>query len=165
MATPNTISHVYGQHNGCFVACVAMLFGIDYEAAFKKVHPTRYIYDSYGGGIAPIDAFNLLKKWGWKPRLVPISKSILTLKQTAIIWVRWYADSPLMHSIVYESTTNKFWDPGQSYPLSSFRMTDRLKENVVVLDGYTGPEKKIVPAAPIATWIMSADSCYMDLAY
>lgn len=147
MALPPNIRHVDNEDFGCFVACVAMLLGKDYNTAFKDVHPTRSIYSNKGGGITPTSAFRRLKALGLQPRKIEID-SIKNLQQTALVWLRWSPNSHLMHSVVYEHKTKLFWDPNSTRPLGNFGISqlDKLKETVVILDSYNPPEGPIVPA-------------------
>ena len=155
MALPRNIRRVENNYNGCFVACYGMLLGLDYDAAFARVHPGRSIYDSRGGGLSPAEAIDALKAAGLQPRIVEID-SVRKLRQTALIWLRWDIGSPLMHSVVYEAKTGFFWDPNSWKPLSNYGIgnLNRLKENVVVLDNYNPPagrEPGSYSAEPIPT--------------
>lgn len=137
MAHPSYITHVSNRHNGCFVACAAMILGVPYMDAFKKTHPKRDPGDHRGGFVSTTRALKRLTQWGLQPRVIEID-SIRKLKQTALIWIRWSPRSRLMHSYVYEHKTGKFWDPNLSYALPNWAIeqADRLKELVVVLGGY-----------------------------
>lgn len=137
MAHPSYISHVDNQHNGCFVACAAMILGVPYDQAFKLTHPKRNPNDHRGGFVSPTRALKKLEQWGLKPRVIQID-SIRNLKQTALIWIRWSPRSALMHSYVYEHKTKQFWDPNVYNPISKWGIdeADKLKETVVLLDGY-----------------------------
>lgn len=56
-----------------------------------------------------------------------------------------------MHSVLYESKTNKFWDPNWDGPVNpngwKFNEIDFRKETVVILDGYV-PAEGMPPPIP-----------------
>lgn len=164
MAHPSYITHVSNGHNGCFIACAAMILGVPYDEAFRRTHPKRDPNDRRGGYVSPGRALKRLTQWGLKPRVIEID-SIRNLKKTALIWIRWSPHSALMHSYVYEHKTKKFWDPNFISPISDWALAeaDRLKETVILLDGYK-PGPGMPPPKPNPT-IIPAISYYSDPAY
>ena len=134
---PSGIRHVDNDEYGCFVACVAMLYGLTYQEAFCMVHPRRFQNSRLGGRITPDKAFQKLIEFGLEPRVIQIG-TIWDLDQTALIWLRWTPRSGLMHSVIYEHKRARFWDPNYDRPLvpHQIRNLDFLKEQVIVLDGY-----------------------------
>lgn len=154
MATPNThgtIRHVDNNYSGCFVACIAMILGLKYEDAYKKLFPMRKPFDS--GGCSPQIAFKKLIRLGLQPRMLPANTNIRKLKTTSLIWLRWGgSDSNLMHSIFYEKENNNYWDPNYHLPLTDkirLENVNRFKENVIALDGYVPPPVRVNPPSPL----------------
>ncbi len=141
---PHYINHVDGNREmGCFVACVAMLLGKSYDETFKIIFPRRSPNNILGGALMPENAFMVLEYLGFKPRRIRIKK-LKELNRHALIWVRWTVQNSLMHSVVFEASTRRFWDPNYIRPLKR-RQRKNMKrqiDTVIYLDGYNPPKNK-----------------------
>lgn len=109
------------HHDGCFVACVAMLLGITYLEAFKIVHPDR-VLDEYGygsAGIREVDipgaAFDILKRLNLNPKQARV-RHMRNLRRLAVVLIRWRIDPTLMHAVVFDPKKKILLDPSSSAP-------------------------------------------------
>jgi hypothetical protein len=129
-----------------------MMLGVDFDSAFKKLFPKRELYHRKGGACSPLMAFKKLERLGLKPRMLPSNQNIFKLKQSSLIWIRWCDGSSLMHSVFYEKKTNSFWDPNYNTPLIlplRLKNLNKMKENIVALDGYVQPIMREIPPAEL----------------
>lgn len=109
------------HHDGCFVACIAMLLGVTYLDAFKIVHPDRAL-DEYGYGFAGIQeidiaraAFDILKRLNLNPKRANVQE-IRRLRRLSVVLIRWRCSPTLLHAVVFDPKNKTILDPSSNYP-------------------------------------------------
>ena len=125
------------NHTGCFIACVAMLLGKNYNEAFRLLHPNKDVDLMYSHGFRDMSmeskAHQLLQKLGFKTRTSKYRKfkSFQTRgNKHAIMIIRWSFDPTMCHCILFDADAKAFIDPGGGYIVTSKYMLKRLQEQL-----------------------------------
>jgi len=99
------------HHDGCVVACFAMLAGVSYETAFKFCFPNLHFDDPYPREMSMLELARALRKFGIKTiKTTKISKH---RNKPFVISFDWKSGDG-GHCVVWCPISKRFLDPG--YP-------------------------------------------------
>lgn len=102
--------------SGCFIACVAMMLGISYNQALKRVHPNMRFEEWQNVALPPEEAIKKLPVLGIniKPSK---QRRISRLRRDALLLIRWARTPWLQHAAIYDSSRRRMFDPaGKPFP-------------------------------------------------
>ena len=95
--------------DGCFIACVAMLIGVNYQLALELVHDKKV--DRVG--LTRGESLAKLVRLGYQ-LIVVENRRLDQLQHDALIFIRWKqqpAGRLVFHAVMYDAETKSILDP------------------------------------------------------
>ena len=107
------LRYVRQKHeHGCFYAGLAMLLGVSYEQAFKRVHPHLSTSALLASPLLAADqTVSVLQRLGIKHSPAK-ARRVRSLRHNALIVVRWTCAPNVSHTFVYDADERRLLDPG-----------------------------------------------------
>lgn len=125
------------NHNGCFIACVAMLLGKTYDEAFQLLHPGKKPDETYEHGFRDMSmeatAHKLLQKLGFRSRTSKYRKFRTfqnRVNKNTIMIIRWAFSPTLCHCIMFDAERKAFIDPSGGYIVEGEYMLKRFQRQL-----------------------------------